>query len=324
MANQGITANDIKAMRAAAGASGPTVINEVEIADLFNTAMVKYGGGQFNTVNRVTALVSECMMESAYFRTTVEYQHTGQSYAPYIGRTFIQVTWKSNYAKFGAWCKSHGLVSDPDYFVKNPVALGHAKWAALGGVWYFTAVKFSGHSLVEIADQGNADMIGRGVNLGNPWSAATPNGASARRAAWNAVHKLGSEIIPGGQKKPAKSAKPKKESKPAAKPKKTTKAKTVTVKSGDTLSGIAAKHGTTVKKLAKTNNIENPDVIYVGQKIKIGGTTSKGKAKTYTVKSGDTLSAIAKKHGTTVKALAKANGIKNPDHIEIGQKLTVK
>lgn len=43
-----------------------------------------------------------------------------------------------------------------------------------------------------------------------------------------------------------------------------------TVMSGDTLSGIAAKYGTTYQKLAKLNGISNPNLIYVGQKIKIG------------------------------------------------------
>ena len=42
-----------------------------------------------------------------------------------------------------------------------------------------------------------------------------------------------------------------------------------TVKKGDTLSGIAAKYGTTYQKLAKYNGIQNPDLIHVGQKIKI-------------------------------------------------------
>lgn len=41
------------------------------------------------------------------------------------------------------------------------------------------------------------------------------------------------------------------------------------VKSGDTLSGIAAKYGTTYKALADYNNISNPNLINVGQKIKI-------------------------------------------------------
>jgi len=42
-----------------------------------------------------------------------------------------------------------------------------------------------------------------------------------------------------------------------------------TVKCGDTLSGIALKYNTTYKKLAEHNNIANPSIIYVGQKIKI-------------------------------------------------------
>jgi lysozyme len=42
-----------------------------------------------------------------------------------------------------------------------------------------------------------------------------------------------------------------------------------TVKPGDTLSGIAKKYGTTVRELVKMNNIKNPNLIYVGQKIRI-------------------------------------------------------
>lgn len=45
--------------------------------------------------------------------------------------------------------------------------------------------------------------------------------------------------------------------------------KTYTVKSGDTLSGIAAKFGTTYQAIAKKNGIVNPNVIYPGQVLKI-------------------------------------------------------
>lgn len=44
---------------------------------------------------------------------------------------------------------------------------------------------------------------------------------------------------------------------------------TYTVKKGDTLSGIAAKYGTTYQKIAKENGISNPNYIKVGQKLKI-------------------------------------------------------
>lgn len=47
-----------------------------------------------------------------------------------------------------------------------------------------------------------------------------------------------------------------------------------TVKKGDTLSAIAKQYGTTYQQLAKDNGISNPNLIYVGQKINIGGNTS--------------------------------------------------
>ncbi len=106
---------------------------------------------------------------------------------------------------------------------------------------------------------------------------------------------------------------------------------TYTVKSGDTLSGIAQRHGTTTSALAKANNISNPNLIKVGQKLTIPGSSGpKAPApapakptQQYTVKSGDTLSGIANRFGTTTSALAKANNISNPNHIKVGQKLTI-
>lgn len=97
-----------------------------------------------------------------------------------------------------------------------------------------------------------------------------------------------------------------------------------TVQPGDTLSGIAKKYGTTYKKLAKYNNIPDPDVISVGQKIRIPATGSKtevpaAKPTTYTVKAGDCLYAIAKKYKTTVQVLVDLNGIKDKDIIHVGQ-----
>lgn len=102
-----------------------------------------------------------------------------------------------------------------------------------------------------------------------------------------------------------------------------------TVKAGDTLSGIAAKYGTTYQKLAAYNGISNPNKISVGQKIKIpgagssGSTSSGGGDTVYTVKAGDTLSGIAAKYGTTYQTLAAYNGISNPNKISVGQKIKI-
>ena len=93
-----------------------------------------------------------------------------------------------------------------------------------------------------------------------------------------------------------------------------------TVVRGDTLSGIAKKYNTTYQKLAKYNNISNPNLIIVGQKIKIPSTNT---VVTYTVKAGDTLSGIAKRYNTTYQKIAKDNNIPNPNLIRVGQILKI-
>ena len=109
--------------------------------------------------------------------------------------------------------------------------------------------------------------------------------------------------------------------KPSPAPAPAPAARTYTVQSGDTLSGIAAKYGTTYQHLASINGISNPNLIYAGQVLKIDGAATP--AKTYTVKSGDTLSGIASKYNTTYQKLAQINGISNPNVIYPGQVLKI-
>ena len=104
---------------------------------------------------------------------------------------------------------------------------------------------------------------------------------------------------------------------------KPSKLTTYTVQAGDTLSGIASKYGTTYQELARINNIANPNVIYPGQVIKINGGTVE---KIYTVKSGDTLSGIANKYGTTWQNIYNNNRDiigSNPNLIKPGQVLKI-
>ena len=94
------------------------------------------------------------------------------------------------------------------------------------------------------------------------------------------------------------------------------------VKSGDTLSEIAEKYNTTYQKIAQDNNIENPNLIYPNQKLKIY--TNVSQETIYIVKSGDTLSEIAQKYNTTYQKIAKDNNIANPNLIYPNQKLVIK
>lgn len=102
---------------------------------------------------------------------------------------------------------------------------------------------------------------------------------------------------------------------------------TYVVKSGDTLSGIASKFGTTYQHLASINGLSDPNKIYPGQTLKISGGGSAPAAPTkqyYTIKSGDSLSAIASRYGTSVSQLCAWNGISNPNVIYAGNTIRVK
>ncbi|WP_347037459.1 LysM peptidoglycan-binding domain-containing protein [Glutamicibacter halophytocola] len=107
-----------------------------------------------------------------------------------------------------------------------------------------------------------------------------------------------------------------------------------TVKSGDTLSGIAAKHQMGLSELLKINNISSSKRIYPGDKIKVSGGSSTSKPQapskpkattsTYTVKSGDTLGGIAVKHGMSLKSLLDLNPeFSASTPLKIGAKLKV-
>ncbi|MBT2655200.1 LysM peptidoglycan-binding domain-containing protein [Bacillus sp. ISL-18] len=98
---------------------------------------------------------------------------------------------------------------------------------------------------------------------------------------------------------------------------------TYTVQPGDTLSKIAARFGATVEDLVKLNNIENPNLIYVGQILRLTDNHSSGPVY-YQVKSGDTLSQIALVFGISVAQLQAWNGITDPNVIIAGQKIRVK
>ena len=103
---------------------------------------------------------------------------------------------------------------------------------------------------------------------------------------------------------------------------------TYTVKSGDTLSGIATRHGVTVNQLKQWNGLTSNN-IKVGQKLKLNSSstsaastaTSSGDYTTYTVKSGDSLYSIAKNYsGVSAQDIMNFNGMSN-SNIKPGMKI---
>ena len=93
------------------------------------------------------------------------------------------------------------------------------------------------------------------------------------------------------------------------------------VQKNETLGGIARKYGVSTAALQSFNGISNPNLLFVGKKLKIpSGST---KQISYVIKKGDSLGLIATRFGVKTDALVKANGISRPDLIKVGQKLII-
>lgn len=94
------------------------------------------------------------------------------------------------------------------------------------------------------------------------------------------------------------------------------------VRSGDTLSAIAAQHGVSLKELLANNDIANPDLILPGQQIVIPGVNG-APGQVHVVVPGETLGAIANRYKATVSDIASTNELSNANLIRVGQKLTI-
>jgi LysM repeat protein len=93
-----------------------------------------------------------------------------------------------------------------------------------------------------------------------------------------------------------------------------------TVQRGDTLGQIAKDHDVSLSDLIDANDIANPNLIFPGQVLVIPGETQD---ILYVVVRGDTLAKIAKTYGSSVRTIAEANSLPNPDLIRLGQELLV-
>ena len=93
------------------------------------------------------------------------------------------------------------------------------------------------------------------------------------------------------------------------------------VQKNETLGGIAKRYGVSVSTLQAYNGISNPNLLYVGKKLKVP--TGQVKEVTYIVRKGESLGLIAKRFGVSSGDLALINRISRPDLIRAGQKLTI-
>ncbi|MGG5261072.1 lytic transglycosylase [Phycicoccus avicenniae] len=107
------------------------------------------------------------------------------------------------------------------------------------------------------------------------------------------------------------------------------------VRAGETMSSIAARYRVPLAGLLKANHKSSTSLIYPGDRVVVRGaaavasSSSKAarpaatKARTHTVRSGDTLSGLAARYGTSVSAIARASGISSGALLRVGQRLRI-
>lgn len=104
---------------------------------------------------------------------------------------------------------------------------------------------------------------------------------------------------------------------------------TYRVRRGDTLSGIARRYGSTSMAIRQVNGLAS-STIRVGQTLKVPQVDSQGYTQdgpaattaTYRVRRGDSLWAIARRHGTSTNSIQRANGLRS-SRIKPGQVLRI-
>ena len=151
-----------------------------------------------------------------------------------------------------------------------------------------------------------------------------------------------STIYPGQVLTLSAGAKPAPATPAPAKKAKAAASGTYTVKPGDTISAIAQRHGVSTAAMLSANRLSWSSIIYPGQKLSVPGmvraaasTPAKAApakaapapapstARSHVVTAGETISAIAARHGVSVGAVLTANGLGMSSIIYPGQKLTI-
>ena len=103
----------------------------------------------------------------------------------------------------------------------------------------------------------------------------------------------------------------------------------VVVRAGQTLSEIAAANGTTVERLAALNHLADPNRIYVGQRIRLPASSAPSRSVQraqpvlHRILYGETLTGIATRYGTTIRALVIRNHLADASRIYAGQVLRI-
>ena len=98
-------------------------------------------------------------------------------------------------------------------------------------------------------------------------------------------------------------------------------AATITVQSGETLSEIAHRYGVSTRQLMRLNGLRYSDHIEAGSRLEVPGPRVSAGPGRHRVQPGDTLGDIAARYRVSSRDLMLVNGLRNANHVEVGQTL---
>ncbi|ACE79758.1 lysin A [Mycobacterium phage Graduation] len=161
-----------------------TGLSEARAAEILPAVRSGLRESECTNVNRIAMWLAQIGHESGSFQYTEEIAKNGR-YAPYIGRTWIQITWDYNYRSFSEWAYAFGMVPTPDYFVVNYRELADLKWAGIGPAWYWTVAR---PDINELSDRRDLNTVTRRINGGT-------NGLADRQARYNRALAQGDALL---------------------------------------------------------------------------------------------------------------------------------
>ena len=103
-------------------------------------------------------------------------------------------------------------------------------------------------------------------------------------------------------------------------------AEEVTVKSGDTLSGIASQYNVSVRSIMDRNELFNADALTIGQKLRLpegSANTTTSQSSYHIVKEGENIGTIASNYDLEKQTLLSLNELDDPNLLYIGQKIVI-
>lgn len=189
-------------------AMAPTSVSDSTLATYLPHYIEAMRAAEITTVRRAAAFDSQLGHESAGLRYMAEIKTGDPDWSwdrtRYRGRGPIQLTWQSNYRKFGQWCKATGYVTDSELFVNQPELVEQPKWGFLAASWYWLNGGPRPGQINGFADQGDILAVSRCVNgwidgqLPNGWN----DNDNSRLPRWNQCLAIGDALLAGGNPVP--------------------------------------------------------------------------------------------------------------------------